>query len=287
MLTMNVDDYRKAFTAEIEKEKQSASSRLVAMSASRNPAAGAAVDDPDALFKEIATFRDASQPAENRLAALQNLQTAIFSGSGFDRFRPSFKDALRAVATGDKDQELRSSALELLAANKDEVARQLLLKGFENPAEAIVSVAKAVQLLAHDDHGVAFPIARRIVSGEYGVDAKEEALRVLASDPGSKDLVAGILSDRAQPQQLRSVSAAALRTVDPQRFEQLAQRIIVDPHEDDAVKAHTLGALDHLQGFSTKPNSDFVDAVSKIDLTGKSDDLRTATARFLLARTPK
>jgi hypothetical protein len=284
---MNVDDYRKAFTAEIENEKQAASSRLVAMSGSRNPAAGAAVDDPDALFKEIATFRDSSQPAESRLAALQNLQTAIFSGSGFDRFRPSFKDALRAVAAEDKDQELQSSALELLALNKDDVAQQLLLKGLENRDEAIVPVAKAVQLLAHDDHGVAITIARKILSGDDDLDAKEEALRVLASDPGSKDLVAGILSDRAQPQRLRSVGAAALRTVDPQRFEQVAQRIIVDPQEDDEVRARCLGALEHLKGFSTKVDPTFTEALSKIDLNGKSDELRTATARFLLARTPK
>jgi HEAT repeat protein len=281
---MNVDDYRKAYTAEIEKEKQSAPSGLAPMSASGGRAT---VDGPDAISKEIATFRDASQPTERRLAALQDIQTAIFSVSGFDRFRASFKDALRAVATEDKDQELRSSALEMLAAKKDEVAQQLLLKGLENPAEAIVSVAKAVQLLAHDDHGVAFPIARKILSGDYDVDAKEEALRVLASDPGSGGLFANILSDRSQPQQLRSMSASGLRAVDPQQFEQLAQRIIVDDHEDDDVRANALGALNHLQGFSTKLNSNFVDALSKIDLAGKSDDLRTAAEKFLQARTSK
>jgi hypothetical protein len=284
---MNVDDYRKAYTAAIEKEKQSASSGLVTMSASGSVAAGAAVDGGDAIANEIATFRDASQPAESRLAALQNIQTAVFSVSGFDRFRASFKDALRAVATEDKDPELRSTALELLAAKKDEIAQQLLLKGLENPAEAIVSVAKAVQLLAHDDHGVAFPIARRILSGDYDVDAKEEALRVLASDPGSGGLFADILSDRSQPQQLRSISASGLRLLDPQKFEQLAQRIIVDNHEDDDVRANALGALNHLQGFSTKLNSSFVDALSKVDLAGKSDDLRTAAEKFLQARTPK
>jgi hypothetical protein len=278
---MNVDDYRKAYTAEIEKEKQSAPATT--MSASDRLRAA---DDPDALFKDIATFRDSSQPTETRLAALQNIQTAVFSVSGFNRFRASFKDALRAVAE-DKDQEMRTTALEVLAMNKDEFVRQLLLKGFDNPAEALVPVAKAVQLLAHDDHGVAIPIARKILSGDYDVSAKVEALRALASDPGSKDLVAGILSNRALPQQLRSVSATTLRMIDPQRFEQLAQRLIVDPHEDDDVKANALGALDHLQGFSTKLNSDFADKLSKLDLTGKSDDLRAAATRFLRARTPK
>ena len=280
---MNVDDYRKAYTAEIEKEKQSAA---VTMSASGGLGSRAAADDPDALFKNIATYRDASQPTESRLTALQNIQTALFSVSGFNRFRASFNDALRAVAA-DKDQELRTSALELLAMNKDDYVQQLLLKGIENPAEALVPLAKAIQLLAQDDHGIAIPIARKILSGDYDVSAKVEALRALATDPGSKDLVAGILSNRALPQQLRSVSAAVLRTVDPQRFEQLAQRLIVDPSEDDEVRTNALGALDHLQGFSTKLNSDFADKLSKLDLTGKSDDLRAAATQFLQARTPK
>lgn len=274
---MNVDDYRKAYTAKIENEKQSASGSL---------GSDAAADDPDALFKDIATFRDSSQPTERRLDCLHNIQTALFSVSGFDRFRASFKDALRAVAS-DKDQELRTRALEMLAINKDDYAQQLLLKGFDNPAEALVPVAKAIQLLAHDDHGIAIPVARKILSGNYDVSAKVEALRALASDPGSKDLVAGILSNRALPQQLRSVSAAVLRTVDPQGFQQLAQRLIVDPHEDDDVKANALGALDHLQGFSTKLNADFADKLSKLDFTGKSDELRAAATRFLQARTPK
>jgi hypothetical protein len=281
MQKMNVDDYRKAYTAKIENETPPA-----ALAASGSPGSDAAADDPDALFKDIATFRDSSQPTEKRLACLHNIQTALFSVSGFDRFRASFKDALRAVAS-DKDQELRTRALEMLAINKDDYAQQLLLKGFDNPAEALVPVAKAIQLLAHDDHGVAIPVARKILSGNYDVSAKVEALRALASDPGSKDLVAGILSNRALPQQLRSVSAAVLRTVDPQGFQQLAQRLIVDPHEDDAVKANAIGALDHLQGLSTKVNSDFADKLSKLDLTGKSDDLRAAATRFLQARTPK
>ena len=62
--------------------------------------------------------------------------------------------------------------------------------------------------------------------------------------------------------------------VDPQRFTQLAQRIITDDREDDEVRTNALGALDHLQGFSTKLNANFADELSKLDLTGKSDDLR-------------
>jgi hypothetical protein len=163
----------------------------------------------------------------------------------------------------------------------------LLLKGLDNPAEAVVPIAKAVQLLGHDDHGVAFPVARRIASGNFADDAKEEALRVLASDPNSSQLFADILSDRSKPAQLRAASAAGLRAVNPQQFAQLAHRIITDAHDNDEVKASALGALNHLQGFSTAANAAFTDALSKLDLSQKSPDFRSAVTNFLRARTPK
>jgi hypothetical protein len=245
-----------------------------------------AADGPDPLTKAIATFRDSSQPAEARQTALRDIQTATFAGPGFDRYRSSFRDALRAVAE-DKNEKLRTQALEMLAIDKDEVAQQLLLRGLQNPGQALVSTAKAVQLLAHDDHGAAIPVAHRILGGNYDLDTKEEALRALASDPNSTNLFADILADRSQPQRLRSLSASGLRSVDPQRFAQLAQRIVTDDREDDEVRTNTLGALDHLKGFSSNVDPAFNEAVFKIVKSEKSDDLRTAAARFLQARTPK
>jgi hypothetical protein len=279
---MNVDDYRKAFAQELEKETATAPNSSILMSAAASPAAQAeAANDPDVLFKEIAVLRDFSQPAEVRLAALHNIQTATFLGPKFDRYRPSFRDALRTIATDDKNPQLRTSALELLALDKDALARQLLLKGLDDAAQALVPVAKAIQLLSQDDHGVAIPIARKIISGQYDLEAKGEALRVLASDPGAGQLFSDILSDRSQPQLLRSVSAAGLRAVDPKLFEKVAQGIVVDHGEDDGVRASALGGLNHLQGFAAKADSDFANAISKLDLEGKSDGLRTAAARFL------
>jgi len=279
---MNVDDYRKAFTAEMEKQRQTAEPSIPVPMGARADVA----DAPDPLAQAIATFRNSSQPAATRQAALRDIQTATFAGPGFDRYRASFRDALRAVAE-DKNEDLRTQALEMLAIDKDEVAQQLLLRGLQTPSEALVSTAKAVQLLAHDDHGAAIPVARGILRGDYDLDTKEEALRALASDPGSTGLFADILADRSQPPRLRSLSASGLRAVDPQRFAQLAQRIVTDDREDDEVRTNALGALDHLKGFSSKVDPTFADAISKIEQSGKSDDLRAAARRFLQSRTPK
>src|SRR5262249_22087671 len=147
------------------------------------------------------------------------------------------------------------------------------------PSEALVSTAKAVQLLAHDDHGATIPVARGILRGDYDLETKEEALRALASDPDSTRLFADILADRSQAPRLRSLSASSLRAVDPQRFVQLAQGIITNDDEDDEVRTNALGAFDHLKGFSSKVDPTFAAAISRIEHSGKSSNLRAAATR--------
>jgi hypothetical protein len=274
---MNVDEYRKAFAQEMEKETAAPSRNSLPNPAAANPTASGA----DMLSTEIAVLRDFSQPVAARLAALHNIQTAAFLGPNFDRYRSSFREALRAVAADDKNTEMRVSALELLALDKDDLARQLLLKGLDDVTHALVPVAKAIQLLSMDDHSVAIPIAHKIMSGQYDLEAKGEALRVLASDAGAGPMLSKILSDRSQPQLLRSISAAGLRAVDPKLFEQVARGIVVDQGDDDTVRTSVLGGLDHLHGFAAKVNSDLADKISKLDLAGKSEGLRAAAARFL------
>ncbi|MGJ4994024.1 hypothetical protein ACQR0Z_06425 [Bradyrhizobium sp. HKCCYLS3077] len=281
---MDVDEFRREYMAEIEKATRgSGSSEFVLMSNATGTAASL-TRNPHWIHNEIALFRDETQSTEVRLAALRNVQTATFMGPGFAPYRAAQMDALRAVALQDPDQDVRRPALEILAMEKDDVARQLLLTGVDDPGKAVVPIAKAVQLLAHDDHGVAIPLAHKVVAGQFDVGAKEEALRVLAADLGAGDLFARIMMDRAQPPQLRSISASSLREVDPTKFEELARKIVVDDGENDEVRANCLGALDHLQGYSSKADPTFTDSLSKLDLTGTSEGLRSAASRYLKMR---
>jgi hypothetical protein len=267
---MDVNEYRKTVAAELDKEI--ASSAQIAGS----------VSAPVGIADEIAILRDQSHPSQTRLNALRNVQTATFMGPGFDPYRASFREALRAVATEDKDSAMRTSALETLAFDKDDQARKLLQDGFADPSKAVVPPAKALQLLGQDDHGVALPIAREVASNnKYGTDAKEEALRILSFDQNSEGLLATILADKAQPEVLRTVSATGLRTLNPQSFAQIAQKIVVDGAENDSVRATCLGALNHIAGYSTKPDANFTNALSKLNLSGMSSDFQAAAKQYL------
>ncbi len=275
----NVDDYRKAYAAELSRESAASPATQPRAAAAMNPG------DADGISGAIALFRDHAKPVQARLAALEQVQMATFMGPGFDKHRANYRDALRAVASADGDPQLRATVLEYLALQKDEVARQLLLQGIDNSQQAIVPLAKAVQLLGHDDHGVAVPVARKVLGSAADLDAKEEAVRVLASDPQSRNVLSGILSDQKQPSQLRSLSASSLRALDPEEFVKVAQKIVVDDNEDDNVRASCLGALNHVQGYSGRLAPDLSAALQKLNLAGKSPDLRAAAARFLQPRT--
>lgn len=275
---MDVDQYRKAYAAELEKAQAASTSRFEAMRGVA-PSPSAAAASAGSVAATISILGDATQLPTARIAALKNVQAVTFLGPQFDPYRASFRQALRTAAT-DRNADLRERALEVLALDKDEVARDLLLKGLENADQALVSPAKAIKLLAHDDHGVALPMARKILNESKDVEAKEQALRVLAADPSSHDLFAKLLADQSQPASLRSISAAGLRATNPKRFAQEARRIVMDATEDGAVRADALSGLAHARGLGAEADQSFADEVSKLSTSG-SAELRSAASRFL------
>jgi hypothetical protein len=277
-----VDDYRKAYAAELAKETPSKS----AMGAAAQAQSAAGIQ-PDEISRQIGILRDPAQPKDARFEALRNVQTATFMGPRFDPYRAAYRDALRGIAKDEQDQGLRAAALETLSLGNDDVARDLLLKGLEQGLKLPVSIAKAVQLLGHDDHGAAVPIAHKVLAGSYALDAKEEAARVLATDSNAESLLSGILSDKKQPKSLRSVTASSLRTLNPKRFIDVAARIVSDDSEDDEVRASCLGALNHVAGHLAKIDAAFTKALTNIATSSKSEELRKVADTYLRKWTPR
>ncbi|HMO27705.1 hypothetical protein [Enterovirga sp.] len=266
---MKVEDYRKAYAEELDR-------------VSRAPLpADADADSGQTLDSAIATIADASKPSKARLAALRTVQASTFLGPAFDPYRAAYLEALRtALANG--DEALRMQALSLLASEKDDVARKVLLEGLNDPAKAIVPPAKAIQLLAQDDHGVAVPIARKLLDESADARVKEEALRALAADPKAGDIFAGVLSDKTQPPDLRAVGAAGLRMIDPRRFAHEVQRIIADDTDNESVRVRCLGTLAHLQGQGlSRMNPALATQLTKLSGPDVSEPLRAAAQSVL------
>jgi len=288
---MEVADYRKRYEAELAKASPppkrpgTAAGRAGAASAAaRAKAIAVAPLDEEGIAEQVAallaTLRNQEEPLTVRMAALQALAALDFLGPRFTPFRADYKEALREVAT-DAKSELRESALELLAIEKDPFAQTLLVDGLKQPKQALVSEARAIQFLGYDDHAEFIPLVRQVFKRAKGV-AREEALRVLGTDPQSEKLFARLLKDKSETRNIRRISVSGLQSLNPEAFEKAARTIVADESDDNDIRATSLAALAYGREAREKPaDPKLVSTVEKIGETTRSPALRSAARRFM------
>jgi HEAT repeat protein len=237
----------------------------------------------DLIDVVLGLLRDPSEPRLLRWTALNILRASSFRAAMFAPKRPDFLDTLRSIID-DPDLKLREQALEVLAQEKDEYAQRRLLEGLENPASALVPPEKALQFLGYDIHAEHYALLRDLVRKPPNPIAKLEAVRLLASDASSKDLLTEVLLDRGEDPEIRSASAAALQSLAPAEFEELAQQIVLDDNEDDRLRAAAMSALDHFgESGSTTGKSEFLERIKQLqNIT--SGELKRAANRFVTRR---
>jgi len=224
----------------------------------------------------IRLLRDSAEPAELRLAALRVLQQSNFSGPAFNPKRPEYLAALRTLID-DQVASLRNRALAILAQNKDEYAQRRLLEGLGDSSKALVPPGKAVQLLGYDIHAEHYPILREIVQNPPSPEAKEEAVRLLAADPTSKELLTERLQDKGEARGVRIASAAALQSLAPAEFEEQAKQIVLDDEEYDDLRATAIN------GLSLFADQEALD--QDTELTGRVEQLSEASPSEEVTRT--
>jgi len=212
----------------------------------------------------LATLLDRKQSVTSRMEALRALAAFDFLGPQFDPFRADYKQALRDVAT-DPSATLRDRALELLALDKDPWAQDELVKGLKSPDDAMVSEARAIQFLGYDDHHAeVVPLAREVAKRSTG-PAREEALRVLGSDPKSEQLFRRLLKDKSEKSSVRQLSASGLQSLNPEVFDREARKIVTDDSDYNEIRATSLAALAHGRPpGSPPPDPKFVEKVQNI-----------------------
>jgi HEAT repeat protein len=224
---------------------------------------------------------DKMQPAELRRVALLVMQEISFGGRAFLAKRAEYFDVLRTVVD-DPDPELRQEAISVLALNKDEYAQRRLMEGLENPSRALVRPAKAIQLIGYDIHAEHYPILRGIVNSPPTQSAKKEAVRLLGSDPASKDMLSRILKDKNERRDIRTISAAALQSIAPAEFEDAAKQIVLDDDEDDQLRAVSISALSHFASpESLTVDGEFNRKVEQISQKSTSRQLKQATSKYM------
>ena len=205
-------------------------------------AAENATKRPQLMSTLIALIADTDEKVEVRRAALAAVQASTFKTLEFRQWTPDYHDALRVAATDD-DRNLRVQALDILALNKDPYAQQLLLQGLQKPRESLVRPVEAVRMLGYDVHAEHYPALRQIVAESKQPALRREALRVLAADSSSVDLMRDIAGDRQEDRQARTTAAIALQSLAPKEFAKVARDVVLDDEDDNDLRASVITAL--------------------------------------------
>jgi hypothetical protein len=233
------------------------------------------------LQKLLEVVRNTEEPVQVRLEAINALATAAFAVTTFEPYRNDYIATLQAVAD-DPNQEIRESALGLLAAEKNKFAQKKLLDGLKNPAKALVPPEKALQLLGYDVHTEAYAAARDIVNNPPNELAKQEALRLLAADPNSTKLFEKLLLDKDEKREVRQVAASALNSLAPQKLQEYARDILLDDSEYEDIQATSLTAVKQF-GDEEEVAGDkaLLKSVNRLSSAAKSSKYKKSAKDFL------
>ena len=232
------------------------------------------------LQASLDVLRDRQQPIKVRLAALQSLQAATFAVIEFEPHREDYFATLRELVD-DPDEELRQRVLGILARENDGYVQKRLLDGLQDPSKALVPPEKALQLLSYDVHAEAYPVAREILNAPPNPEAKREALRLLSADAKSAPVFEKLLRDKDEDRDIRQISAAALQSVKPKRFQEQARELLLDDNEYDDIQATALTALE--QFGDEKAVGKDQQLLNRVDELGssKSAKIKKSAKRFM------
>lgn len=216
---------------------------------------------------------DTSEPPELRSGVLRILRQLRFSSVLLNENRARYIETLRPIID-EPDPTLRQDAVEMLAQEKDEYVQRRLLESLSSGTPLATTMEKTVQLLGYDIHADHYPVLRRIATEAPGTETRREAVRLLASDPQSADLLKKIFRDRNEDQQVRRASANGYLSLDPQGFEQEARAVVFDQGEDDDVRAASLSALTHFAHPSARDAelTEYVESLEKRSLSKPLED---------------
>lgn len=170
-------------------------------------------DIPNAHERPLEILANPEETVENRKAALQALKLLAISSPTFSEWRPAYLEALRiAIET----PELRLPALSVLVSQGDRSAEELLIKGLEDPEQALVEPADALNLLGEDPHADVRELAGKLVDQSTDERTQEAAIRHLAGDPSSVERLKAVVSDKQKTTNVRKQAVAALNALAPE-----------------------------------------------------------------------
>jgi len=239
----------------------------------------------DALRALLEIVQDRDDDTAVRQVALSLLGSAAFRVVGFRPFERDYEAALRGLFT-DPDPGLREVAVDTLAVRRDPEVQQVLAAGLRGDEPLPVPRERAIQLLAEDDHLDNLPLLDELYRSE-SEHARQEAVRLMGSYPQAREKLEDIVRDKHETAEVRQQSAASLRNLSPDRFEEIAKEIATDASDHPEMRTASLTTLEHLGD----PNRVYGDSdfIRRLEDVGADESVPAVArhARRLVERRPE
>lgn len=210
-----VSDYRKKLADEIQEHERTgegidaATRRILEIAR-----------DPRQIDSLVRIINDPGSSVDDKVAAINTLNNVSNFSPEVRSRMAEIVNALRGMMRS-PDQSLRMSALSTLAWMKDEVAQALLLQEVESDKQEedkVVPTPMAILLLGRDEKALPAPLLRRIAQNPPTPESREEAVRHMAADRESFDILKEIMEDDKNSLEVRSMIPNMLSSIDAPAF---------------------------------------------------------------------
>ena len=196
-------------------------------------------DDVFTVALEI--LADSQDTLDIRRECFEAIQQASFHSPVYSERNADVLGTLRSIFDNESESaELRDQAARFLAMQQDETLQSRLIDGLENPGNAVLAPETALRYLSYDDHAVKPDLIRSLIQNPPNAESKAEAVRILAGEAESRELLIQLLSDKQEDPNVRNVCAVALRASAPEDFQAQAEQIVMDDDDDDELRATML-----------------------------------------------
>lgn len=238
--------------------------------------------DEEYIQSLFSILEDSDEPVVMRAAVLDVLEQSRFHSPLFRTMRAEYHATLRTLID-DKDKSLRHRAIEILAYENDEYVQSRLVESIEARSNRLIGITQAIQLLSSDLHAENSDLLTRIVIDPPSRSAKVAAIRAIAADSSSKELLAEHLRDKDEDREVRHAVATALCAVAPDDFEDLAKEIVFDEDDYEDLQALTLTALNYCADTKALyKDLDFHQRVKRLTQKAIHPELKQAAATYLV-----
>lgn len=268
---MDVDDYRKSYLAELDAEKQAAASKAAD--------AAPGLETETNIERLLTIAADVSEAVAVRVQAIDRLNEIAFDLQAFAPYNARFIALLKQLCT-DKSATIRLAAFRRLSLSLDRETRDLLQQSVLDQSKKLIPDKAAATLLSFDAH-VSSRDTLRSLTEHADAAVRRVAIRGLAGDSGSADLLEAIAVDTNEDSKVRQSAALSLKVASPKRFAALAKQVVVDDSEDDGLRSLAMSALAHgAEVRNIASSADFSRELDAVSEKAKSRSLKKSIKLF-------